>query len=87
MILDRLGRKQPENLGWRILLQAIPGLAGQFRQVPDAYLERDGAVTVVRCPCGEEPELELNQAARCGCERLYLHAGDVFVANSPKRDT
>lgn len=74
----RLRRDVPA-FGLRQLLAGIPGLAARFRQVPPEYVA-GGAVS---CPCGERPELELDQLVDCACGRYYLLTqGSVWAANA-----
>lgn len=80
--LDLL-RTAPRRLDWKVLLTAVPGLAGQFKEVPEEYRTCFGSEAVVKCPCGNLPGIPRDQTERCRCGRFYLYAVTVFVANSP----
>ena len=92
MAVDGLGRRQPTRLNMAILLRSIPGALEQFRkEVPPDFIAddvRDGdRVTVVACPCGEEPAVLLGGMSECGCGRFYLNTGQkVLVALTPESD-
>lgn len=82
--LDMLGRQVPHRMNMVILGRAIPGLLGRFdRKVPAHYWQRGMDEASISCPCGANPCVAEGQIARCPCERFYLFADDVWVANSP----
>lgn len=86
MKLDALGRKVPTRVGWEVLLEAIPGLARQFRPVPGDYFVGDSHVAHVKCPCGAETTVPANQASPCKCGRTFLYAGLELWAAKPLKN-
>lgn len=92
MRVDYLGRRQPTRFNMANLLGAIPGALAEFkREVPPDFLAPDmiddKVVTVVACPCGEEPAPAEGGMAECGCGRFYLNTGQkVLVALTPESD-
>jgi hypothetical protein len=88
---------QPRRLSALALLLSVPSVARAFKAIPWAYWtrevgqtqEHDGsftevAVARVRCPCGQEPLVELGQLTECGCERFFAFGGrQVLSANPP----
>lgn len=83
--LIALGAKPLRPLGWGAFVRAIPGLAGEFRAVPESYWTPAGDSATVRCPCGQEVSVAAERSASCQCERVYLFSRRLLVANSPKR--
>jgi hypothetical protein len=86
---DRLGRRQPRKLSVFTFLRAIPGLAVQFRDIPEDFWALDVndegySEAAISCPCGATPRVELGTLQECSCERFFLFVGTkVMVANSP----
>jgi hypothetical protein len=86
---DRQGWRHPRRLGAMTFMRAIPGLASQFKPIPDEFWSNDVnsegyTAAVIACPCGEEPTVEVGSLAECQCERFFLNLGArVLVANSP----
>lgn len=72
--------RPPRRLGWPAFLKAIPGLASQFRPVPDGYAELVGGSYVVDCPCGRQPRVPLEHATECECGRIFLASDTLYVA-------
>lgn len=70
---------------WR----SIPGLASQFRQIPDEFWVEDAddaghTLAVVACPCGESPGVLALASDECPCGRIYFFdSRHVYVGNSP----
>lgn len=81
--VDRLGRRVPEPVSWPLLFRAVPGLSARFREVPGGYWHTEATGVTVACPCGHFPHIEPTESVKCRCERLYLYAREVWVANSP----
>lgn len=88
MQTDALGRKVPTRVGWQLLLEAIPGLARQFRPVPGEFFIADGHLAHVKCPCGAEPMVPIRLATDCKCGRIFLYAGlaELWAAKPLKSD-
>lgn len=82
------------------LLNAVPGLAAQFREVPDGYWSPDGdatkqrigrpevaAAVVVACRCGAEPSCHFGGLLSCPgeCGRFFMWTGKrLLVACTPE---
>lgn len=79
---DPLRRLAPRKLGWAAFMQAIPGLAAQFRPLPDGYATREGDIFTVACPCGERPTVQREHSTECQCGRLFLASDTVYVASA-----
>lgn len=86
MSTDALGRQVPTLVGWKLLLEAIPGLARQFRPVPEGYWHGDLHVAHVDCVCGAETLVPAIHATNCKCGRLFLYAGGEVWAARPTTD-
>lgn len=69
----------PQRLGWAAFLRAIPGLAAQLSEVPEAYVTRDGSRFTVRCPCGQTPAIEAEHSEVCVCGRVFVASGSLYV--------
>lgn len=67
--------------------RALPGLWERFKPVARRWWRRaeNRGAAVVRCPCGEHPEVRVGSTQACTCERVYFFDGSrLHVANSPQ---
>jgi hypothetical protein len=84
----RIGhRSEPRRLDFGLMMQAVPGLAAQYkRKIPAEFWSITAPELVdVACPCGETPAARLGIPKECVCERFYLYTGEhVRVAGGPK---
>jgi hypothetical protein len=83
----RIGRRsEPRRLDFALMMQAVPGLAAQYkRKIPAEFWSVAAQELVdVACPCGETPAARLGVPKECACERFYLYTGEsVRVAGGP----
>lgn len=72
---DRLGRKQPQQLGWMTFFRRWPGLLDAFRPVPNQAVDFSQDAPVVDCPCDPIRKVvtEIGSLVSCeGCNRSYF---------------
>lgn len=84
--VDALGRKNPTRVGWELLLEAIPGLARQFRPVPSSYFTGDSHIAHVKCVCGAKTMVPVNSTSSCKCGRIFLYTPFELWAAKPLKD-
>lgn len=93
---DRLGRTQPHRFALpSYFLQPGP-IAHVFaeafdRSVPADFCAADvdeygDEMTVIACPCGEEPVVYPLRTAECDCGRFFLDTGTEVRAFRPESD-
>lgn len=62
-------------------LRSIPGLAAQFRAIPEGSYQHDSGLATVLCPCGARPSVSDGAMHKCDCGRVFLHAArKVYIA-------
>ena len=82
---DRLGRQEPQQLNIGTFASAIPGLAAQFKPIPDTHY--DGRTRIVSCPCGTQTRLE-RSLHKCegACGRYFANGGHRAFSAGPYPD-
>lgn len=82
---DALGRQIPQPIRFTGFVAAIPGLAAQFKPIPDSHYDR--RERTVSCPCGTTTRLE-RQLHSCDgkCGRYFAGDGGGAFSAGPYAD-